>query len=122
VKTIHLIALLCASLVAFPAPANEAIAEPSPEAIVQAQLEAYNRRDLEGFLSFYSDDAVLLNYPDQVTQIGKDQMRARLRKALQQPQRSRRNRQAHRVRPLRHRPRTNYCAPGGGNARGGGDV
>lgn len=49
----------------------------SPEAIVQAQLDAYNRHDLEGFLGFYSDDAVLVNYPDQITQTGKAQMRAR---------------------------------------------
>lgn len=49
----------------------------SPEAIVDAQLAAYNRRDLEGFLEFYSDDAVIENHPGQVTQAGKAEMRKR---------------------------------------------
>lgn len=57
----------------------------SPESIVQAQLDAYNRRDLDGFLSFYSEDAVLLNYPDQITQTGKLQMRARYEKRFANP-------------------------------------
>lgn len=57
----------------------------SPEAIVQAQLDAYNRRDLEGFLAFYSDDAVLKNHPDQVTQVGKEQMRARYTQRFANP-------------------------------------
>jgi len=54
----------------------------SPEAIVEAQLVAYNNRDLEGFLSFYSADAVLANYPHEITQSGKDQMRTRYSKAF----------------------------------------
>ena len=58
---------------------------PSPEAIVQAQLDAYNRHDLEGFLSYYADDAVLLNYPDQVTQTGKAEMRPRYEKRFSTP-------------------------------------
>ena len=57
----------------------------SPEAIVQAQLDAYNRRDLEGFLGFYAENAVLLNYPDQVTQTGKEQMRTRYAKSFSNP-------------------------------------
>lgn len=58
---------------------------PSPEAIVQAQLNAYNRHDLEGFLSYYADDAVLVNYPDQVTQAGKAEMRPRYEKRFSNP-------------------------------------
>jgi len=58
---------------------------PSPESIVQAQLDAYNRHDLEGFLAFYADDAVLVNYPDEITQTGKTQMRARYAKRFAQP-------------------------------------
>ena len=50
---------------------------PSPEAVVDAQLAAYNKRDLEAFLSFYADDAVLAKHPDQVTQTGKAEMRTR---------------------------------------------
>ena len=59
--------------------------QPTPEAIVQAQLDAYNRRDLDGFLGFYADNAVLLNYPDQVTQTGKDQMRTRYARNFSNP-------------------------------------
>lgn len=84
-----LIIFLGASLLAFSAPANESTTTPeplvSPESIVQAQLDAYNRRDLEGFLGFYSEDAVLLNYPDQITQAGKAQMRARYEKRFADP-------------------------------------
>ena len=65
--------------IALPAPQS------SPEAIVQAQLDAYNRRDLEGFLGFYAENAVLLNYPDQVTQTGKEQMRTRYAKSFSNP-------------------------------------
>lgn len=57
----------------------------SPEAIVQAQLDAYNRHDLEGFLSYYADDAVLVNYPDEITQAGKAQMRPRYEKRFATP-------------------------------------
>jgi hypothetical protein len=57
----------------------------SPEAIVDAQLAAYNRRDLEGFLSFYAEDAVLANHPDQVTQTGKAEMRTRYRLRFSNP-------------------------------------
>src|SRR5687767_7243915 len=83
------IVVLAVSLFAFAAQAMEtkttATPVSSPEAIVQAQLDAYNRHDLEGFLAFYSDDAVLVNYPDQITQTGKAQMRARYEKRFAQP-------------------------------------
>lgn len=57
----------------------------SPEAIVDAQLAAYNHRDLEGFLSFYAEDAVLANHPNQVTQTGKAEMRARYQLRFSNP-------------------------------------
>ena len=57
----------------------------TPEAIVDAQLAAYNRRDLEGFLSFYAEDAVLANYPDHVTQTGKAEMRTRYQLRFSNP-------------------------------------
>ena len=57
----------------------------SPEAIVDAQLAAYNRRDLEGFLSFYSEDAVLADHPNQVTQTGKAEMRTRYQLRFSNP-------------------------------------
>jgi uncharacterized protein (TIGR02246 family) len=75
-----------------PAPPAPPAAVPAPaptvsaaEAVVAAQLEAYNRRDLEGFLSFYADDAVLLDYPDTVTQVGKEAMRARYTRRFANP-------------------------------------
>ena len=83
------IPLLAVSLFALAAQAMQAkttAAPPlSPEAIVQSQLDAYNRHDLEGFLSHYSDDAVLVSYPDQITQTGKIEMRARYEKRFATP-------------------------------------
>jgi hypothetical protein len=55
---------------------------PTPEAVVDAQLAAYNKRDLEAFLSFYADDAVLAKHPDQVTQTGKAEMRTRYQRSF----------------------------------------
>lgn len=60
-----------------------AMAVPSPSEIVQAQVDAFNARDLERFLSFYADDARILDYPDQVLASGKDAMRDRYRKLFQ---------------------------------------
>ena len=57
----------------------------SPVAIVDAQLAAYNRRDLDGFLGFYADDAVLAKHPDQITQTGKAEMRARYQRNFSNP-------------------------------------
>ena len=57
----------------------------SPEEIVDAQLAAYNRRDVEGFLSFYADDAILENHPNQVTQTGKAEMRTRYQRRFSNP-------------------------------------
>jgi hypothetical protein len=54
----------------------------SVEAIVDAQLAAYNRRDVEGFLSYYSDDAKIFDYPNQLTESGKDQLRARYKRSF----------------------------------------
>jgi hypothetical protein len=57
----------------------------SPEAVVDAQLAAYNKRDLDAFLSYYSDDAILAKHPDQVTQTGKAEMRARYQRGFSNP-------------------------------------
>ena len=57
----------------------------SPEAIVDGHLAASNRRDLEGFLSFYAEDAVLANHPNQVTQTGKAEMRTRYQLRFSNP-------------------------------------
>lgn len=52
------------------------------EALIDAQLEAYDRRDVEAFLSFYSDDAKLFRHPNQLTESGKAQLRARYQKSF----------------------------------------
>lgn len=66
-------------------PAAPAAKDVSPESVVDAQLAAYNKRDLEGFLGFYADDAVLAKHPDQVTQTGKAEMRARYERNFKNP-------------------------------------
>jgi hypothetical protein len=71
--------LLSANAMAFTSTSSEVstVAQSSPEAIVEAQLGAYNRRDVEAFLSYYSDDARLFDGPDRLTESGKDQLRIR---------------------------------------------
>lgn len=83
--------LLCAAY-STTAWAGDAPADPptaaqpgTPEAVVDAQLVAYNKRDLEAFLSFYADDAVLASHPDQVTQTGKAEMRTRYQSRFSNP-------------------------------------
>ena len=49
----------------------------SPEAVVQAQVEAYNARNIDGFLATYSDDAQLFEFPDKLIAKGKAQLRER---------------------------------------------
>ena len=68
-----------------PVPGTNASTDASPEAIVDAQLDAYNKRDLDAFLSYYADDAVLAKHPDQVTQTGKAEMRARYQRGFNNP-------------------------------------
>ncbi|NNK76718.1 MAG: SnoaL-like domain-containing protein, partial [Maribacter sp.] len=49
----------------------------NPEPIVQKQLDAYNDRNMEAFLSTYSDDVKVFDFPDKPRFEGKDQMRER---------------------------------------------
>lgn len=49
----------------------------SPETVVQRQLNAYNARNLEAFLDTYSDDIELYDFPNRLTQKGKEEMRKR---------------------------------------------
>jgi hypothetical protein len=80
--------MLCASVPtavrADDVPAAQASAS-SPESVVDAQLAAYNKRDLEAFLSFYAEDAVLAKHPDQITQTGKAEMRTRYQRNFSNP-------------------------------------
>jgi hypothetical protein len=36
--------------------------QPEPEQIVQANLEAYNDKDIEGFMSYFTEDIQIRNY------------------------------------------------------------
>jgi hypothetical protein len=49
------------------------------EAVVQRQVDAYNRRDLEGFLACYAEDAKLWGPPDRLTESGIGALRERYR-------------------------------------------
>jgi hypothetical protein len=62
------------------APAHSAEGTPAASAspaeqVVQVQLEAYNRRDLEGFLATYSPEIRIYLHPDRLLMSGLDQMR-----------------------------------------------
>lgn len=50
---------------------------PTPEDLAQRQLVAYNAHDLEGFLSVYSKEVKLYNFPNELILEGIDQMRER---------------------------------------------
>ncbi|MEX0273872.1 MAG: nuclear transport factor 2 family protein [Flavobacteriaceae bacterium] len=43
-----------------------------PEGIVQQQLDAYNNRDIDGFMATYTQDVALYNYPHTLTDTGND--------------------------------------------------
>jgi hypothetical protein len=45
------------------------------EEVVQGQLEAYNRRDVEAFASFYADDVNMYAYPDELIGSGIEGLR-----------------------------------------------
>jgi len=49
------------------------------EQVVQRQVDAYNRRDLEGFLACYAEDAKLWRPPHALTESGIDALRERYR-------------------------------------------
>jgi len=53
----------------------DSLIEETPLNIVQRQVNAYNAHDLETFLSFYSDTAVIYNFPDKPMARGKEQIR-----------------------------------------------
>ncbi len=46
-----------------------------PEPIVQQQLDAYNNRDIDGFMDTYTENVELYNYPNTLTTEGAEKMR-----------------------------------------------
>jgi imidazolonepropionase-like amidohydrolase len=62
----------------------DAILEPNPAWVVQKQVEAYNARDIDAFLSFYSSDAVIERHPTgEVVARGRDAMRTTYEKLFE---------------------------------------
>ncbi len=57
----------------------------SSEEIVQKQLDAYNRKDVVGWLSTYSDDAVQYSMDGAVIAQGKDQIEKNIVLRFQEP-------------------------------------
>lgn len=55
-----------------------------PQMAAQGQLDAYNKQDIESFLSWYSDDVEVYNFPDELLYRGKDKMRERYSNAWKQ--------------------------------------
>ncbi|OJJ20011.1 hypothetical protein BKI52_16180 [marine bacterium AO1-C] len=53
---------------------NEILQE-TPEQVVQRQVNAYNARDIEGFLATYSKDVEIYNYPNKLSMKGRERMR-----------------------------------------------
>jgi hypothetical protein len=45
--------------------------------LAQAQLDAYNARDIEAFMSVYSDSVKVYRFPDVLMMEGHDEMKAR---------------------------------------------
>ncbi|WP_299256642.1 nuclear transport factor 2 family protein [uncultured Aquimarina sp.] len=52
------------------------VSDVSPEYVVQKQLDAYNARNIEGFLATYSDQVQVYNYPNKLTYEGKEKMKS----------------------------------------------
>lgn len=57
----------------------------SPEAVVQRQLDAYNARDLDGWLATYAPDAKQYQFPATLLTDGHEAIRARTGPRFQEP-------------------------------------
>ena len=51
--------------------------ETNPEGVVQAQLDAYNARDIDAFMQWWSDDCQYYAFPDTLLASGGAAVRAR---------------------------------------------
>lgn len=51
------------------------VVEESAAGIVQNQLDAYNDRNIDAFISTYSDDVQVYNFPNELNYAGKEKMR-----------------------------------------------
>lgn len=57
----------------------------SPEAVVQRQLDAYNARDLEGWLATYAVDARQFEHPAKPLASGHAEIRSRMAERFRDP-------------------------------------
>lgn len=55
-----------------------------PKDIAQGQLDAYNKQDIENFLSWYSEDVEVYNFPNELIYKGKEKMRTSYTNAWKQ--------------------------------------
>ena len=78
IKTLIFILLLIISTSAIEAQIAD------PRVAAQGQLDAYNKQDIEAFLSWYSDDVEVYNFPDELLYKGKDKMHGRYSNAWKQ--------------------------------------
>ncbi|SEL44123.1 hypothetical protein SAMN04487910_2464 [Aquimarina amphilecti] len=51
------------------------VSDVSPEKIVQKQLDAYNNRDIHGFVDTYSNNIKVYNYPNELIYEGKEKLK-----------------------------------------------
>ena len=58
------------------------VAEESPEAIVQKQVETFNSGDLDAFVSCYTDNVLVQNFPNDTLYVGNSKMKTSYKKYL----------------------------------------
>ena len=57
--------------------------ERSSEALVRLQVDAYNAKDLDKFLSVYSDSVRVIQYPGKIKYVGKVKMKEQYKKLFE---------------------------------------
>ncbi len=58
------------------------VAEESPEVIVQKQVETFNSGNLDAFVSCYTENVLVQNFPNDTLYVGKSKMKASYKKYL----------------------------------------
>lgn len=57
----------------------------SPEEVVSSQLNAYNKKDIDTFIKYWSDDAEYYAHPNTLLAKGKEAIRERHLKRFEEP-------------------------------------
>ena len=69
---------LAAALVAISSDLSAQVRDTTPTAVARRQIEAFNQKDIDGFMALYADDAVVHEFPSgKVLWQGKAAIRAR---------------------------------------------